>query len=309
MSTRPIYMLIFHDLLQKHNDNQQKYAPPQNQQQRQTTKSAEKPSVSFSNASSNSVMTARPTNTAATVSSRSTSAPNSINNVSASSQQSYVRSATHTNSSGHTVLAPHFSGPGGTTTSVSDNNPLSGHRTSMEYNQMSTRTPPLPPPKVVVFPDSNAPSRNRLTTVRRGVGQRPVGPANTSGGNKDSSSPSVSHAPRGVMGTSSGLPADQRKKLAKTSHVSLAKTIADQTPNGFKTLGPGFNRNAPVEKSLHPMKGSGSGSLASTIMPSDYEHIYHAPSQLNLLDAPSTDQPNSDSPKKTYKKHHAKKST
>lgn len=102
---------------------------------------------------------------------------------------------------------------------------------------------------------------------------------------RDSSAPSVSHAPEAVLGTSMPSPAGRKRSYAPNDQASLAKTIAEQTPNAFQTLGPGFNKNAAGEKSLTLQTTFGS-SLESGLMPSDYEHIFHAPSEMpELTDA------------------------
>lgn len=92
-----------------------------------------------------------------------------------------------------------------------------------------------------------------------------------------------------------GPAADKRKPVS--AHTSLAKTIAEQTPNAIKTLGPGFNNRAPAEKSFST-KVDGA-TLSNSVMPSDYEHIFHAPSQM--LDVPPA--PPSVN---TTKRHHKK---
>lgn len=102
---------------------------------------------------------------------------------------------------------------------------------------------------------------------------------------RDSSAPSVSHAPEAVLGTSMPSPAGRKRSYTPNDQASLAKTIAEQTPNAFQTLGPGFNKNAAGEKSLTLQTTFGS-SLESGLMPSDYEHIFHAPSEMpELTDA------------------------
>lgn len=139
----------------------------------------------------------------------------------------------------------------------------------------------------------------------------------------ESSSPSVSHAPGASLGqvatqkaaaAAAGQPDSslsgrnrkaanihlltghvQHKPAARDARTSMAKTIAEQTPNAFETLGPGFNNRVlvnPAEKSFNSLgqgggksgSSAGGGSLASSMMPSDYEHIFHAPSQINGLD-------------------------
>lgn len=101
------------------------------------------------------------------------------------------------------------------------------------------------------------------------------------------SAPNVSQAPTAVMGNSSTQQHHQHKQHAgpkrKIIHTSMAKTIAEQTPNAFKTLGPGFNAKAPAEKSFNPLTTTTSSSLGGFTLPSDYEHIFHAPSQISDL--------------------------
>lgn len=96
--------------------------------------------------------------------------------------------------------------------------------------------------------------------------------------NKDSA-PSVSHAPNAVLGPSSIAGGAKAKAKVGKTHASLAKTIADQTPDAFKTLGPGFNRGPEVS-----LRGKGSNTSTTSAqlstIPSDYEHIFHAPSDM-----------------------------
>lgn len=123
------------------------------------------------------------------------------------------------------------------------------------------------------------------------------------------SAPSVSNTPPAVMGNSdnslaAAIVKDINRKIAKDlrkeattatkaiktnyqqqqpRHTSLAKTIAEQTPNAFRTLGPGFNNSAGQERSLtihgnQKISNISGGSI--TTIPSDYEHIFHAPSQF-----------------------------
>lgn len=93
------------------------------------------------------------------------------------------------------------------------------------------------------------------------------------------SAPSVSQTPAAVIGNSSSLQ-QSKKSYTKPRQMSLTKTIANQTPNAFKTLGPGFDVSHTEGRSYNRSVSKDDKSITLTGMPSDYEHIFHAPSQF-----------------------------
>lgn len=298
---RPIYMLIFNDLLKKHNQAQPKYEPTQSDKKKANV---ERPSVSFSNPSAPSV------NPAATIESsaplQGTSA--ATQTVSASGQPSVSRGTS--SASAQSDRASQDQSP-----SVSRSSNASGRKTASNQSisqgsgsvQASNRlfNPSMAPKQTTRTPPPFQKPKAHKIVVQR--------PASTSGKQTGSASaPSVSQTPIAVLGNSNSLPPERRRSPSpnlRTSHSSMAKTIAAHTPHAFKTLGPGFNNKAPAEKSLNPTPGDGH-SLSSTIVPSDYEHIYHAPSQISDLpgvnETVNQDESAAHKPKRKKRNHHSR---
>lgn len=75
------------------------------------------------------------------------------------------------------------------------------------------------------------------------------------------------------------------KDKPSVSFSSTSTRSLDPTSNfGFQTLGRGFETDGATQKNSKSI----SSGLGNFSVPSDYEHIYHAPSQLS--DLPSDNQ-------------------
>lgn len=296
MSYRPLYMLIFNDKLKRHNDAQPKFTlQPQNI-------IAEKPSVSYSSPSDRSITLGRDASSNAAL-----KAPSSVTNKLSStpSFKSYIKSSSATATTTTANQSDQSQVAGTSAATMKDHSIDRARETSHQPSRIrptnddptrrSPAIPPSPQTRTVIAIDkaqlSNKPSPHRGKHVIL----------------KDSA-PSVAQTPEAVVGNSNCLPFDNCTQTPSNKHLhySLAKTIAEQTPNAFKVLGPGFNKNAPAEKSFNIQKSksnSESNSLSSSNMPSDYEHIFHAPSQL--ADLPSISLNRSKRRETSSKKHRA----
>lgn len=285
---RPAYMQIFHNLLKRHHEFQPKF-------KRSASKAVpkESPSMSFSNTSTRScdpsagsstktntnpgVALKEPTQTLASMSLKSYDTKPTINAGS-------IRSGKGTNVGSFTNID-------------TIDAPSASHRTTTRGAILDRRRPTTPAERSLRRAVDKAKREGAIPAYKQSpagtVISLPSGkslvstkfPQTTTGSSskvalkRDSSAPSVSHAPEAVLGTSTPSPGGHRRTQAHNDQASLAKTIAEQTPNAFQTLGPGFNKNAAAEKSLTLQSAFGS-SLGSGLMPSDYEHIFHAPSEM-----------------------------
>lgn len=312
---RPKYMYLFNDLLKRHNDAQPKFFSKKGvlegneKRKKEIEKEKEKPSLSYSNTSTPSIDPAK-------VSSYTQSAAPTISNKASSEFGSDKDS-----SSRLTAISSPFSSQDNQQ-EQSDSRNLSNY-----FDQLEKERKKLDPAQVngatyAELPPSRSPRLQQrsqpqqpTTTTSMSI-DRPSLPSfklsttttssqrasellkNSKKHFKDSA-PNVSQAPTAVMGNSS---TQQHKhhpgSKKKIAHSSIAKTIAEQTPNAFKTLGPGFNAKAPAEKSFNPL-ATITSSLSGFTLPSDYEHIFHAPSQISDLatSSKSSEQKRTNSPK------------
>lgn len=256
----PSYALIFLNRLRKHNEAQPKFVAL-----KQPPEASEKPSVSFSQTSAKSVINVPTATVTATV---STTLPTlgTSSTIKMSSAPSYGSQ----NTASRTNSASDRAAPGTMST-----NPASGHLASfstlVQAKQMSTS--PAKRPAASPIPTAPRLLPLRLSLPIKGYGKYSITKESAAGSGGFSQTPAA-----GVGTNSTGAQQQQRvgenQKLPITSRPqSLAKTIAEHTPNAFKTLGPGFNAKAATEKSLN--------TLSNSMMPSDYEHIFHAPSQAS----------------------------
>lgn len=298
-------MLIFNDRLRKHNQAQPRYEPPRPAAGQEQTNNADKPSVSFSNPSAPSVNPAT-TNTTESSSAPlsasrtpSTTPPTRTYSASAQSDRSLDGQSPSNSRSSNISTATKRARSSQTNSNSQGSGSLAANKlfaSSMAPKQTSRTPPPFQKPKAHKIILHKAP----VTKLIAGAGAATA--------TKDSA-PSVAQTPVAVIGNSNSVPSERRKlgsPNSRSSHGSMAKTIAEHTPHGFKTLGPGFNNRAPAEKSLNLNPGDGH-SLSSTIVPSDYEHIYHAPSQITDLpgvDDKSQRRTTQQAKKKQQEQHH-----
>lgn len=318
--TRPNYIYIFNDLLIRHNNAMPKYFLPKvgaNERQRAT-------SVSFSNTSTRSLDPAKAfsyttTSNAPTITATSTTTKISSSDV---SNKSYSTSPTST--------SPSYTQD----SQMPDNRLLSSRDILRQLERMSPQGSPrnvtstnyklplsvlMKSPSITTSTSSRLPQSSSQTVAklssRSTTNKVRLPPPKVALKDKDgskntrSSGPNVSQTPTAVLGNSSAATANNGDKRLMRSqqqqhdqhhqHTSMAKIIAAQTPNAFKTLGPGFNIRAPAEKSFTANLAS---SLGASNLPSDYEHIFHAPSQIsNLQDS------NQNSEKKAGRHRHRSK--
>lgn len=281
-------MYIFNTLLQRHNDSQPKFFL---QKESIVKDTKEKPSLSYSDTSTRSVdpgkessfaLSTTPTITNK-ISSENTDRSYSRSIFSNSQQYSQdimtknlssqcVRSKQHERDFSRTKVEPRI---------------IDSTQSSTSKSSMAKKLPSFPSPRLQQLPRTTSYSVN---------GSNPTAlPPSLSAQRalerlkniifKDSA-PSVSQAPTAILGSGSTRTSAEHKHKqkhhtgSKSAHSSMAKTIAEQTPNAFQTLGPGFNTNAA---SANRSSNLLSSSLGSFSVPSDYEHIYHAPSQISDL--------------------------
>jgi len=257
-------MLIFNEQLKKHNDAQTKFAPQAKTSSGQSASKSDRPWLQYSYASARSLT---PKISSNHHHNHQQILPPTSKVSYTSSVRSQVTSTFNKHGSDATVKVASL---------TQGASVPSDRQTSTDFDKHSPRTTEEPPATApVLIADMPDPS---ITPPIQGSGKIAVF--------KDSA-PNVSQTPEAVMGNSNSLGSGRIRSGGKVARKSMAKTIAEMTPNGFKTLGPGFNRDAPAEKSFNRNLAHGS-SLSSSLVPSDYEHIFHAPSQIADLPVPGT---------------------
>lgn len=258
---RPLYMLTFIDWLRLHNESQPKFTPNQGgppagsekppvyiaAPQRTVSSSAREQSVSSSRTASTSQQQSQPSESSASKTATYASENSNSRSSSSNKYSPYVNASIQYNRLMH---------------KSSNSIPIRPIPASKTVNAAS----PARRPTATTSPNANIVLNNQVPLTANPE----FGILKTITAGKGSvSAPSVSHTPTAVTGSSNVT----RPHYKEVQPISLTKTIAAQTPNAFQTLGPGFDvKDAPVKGKL--------GSQLSS-MPSDYEHIFHAPSQIN----------------------------
>lgn len=299
---RPAYMRIFHNLLKRHSGLQPKFILLE--QKVAADKGTPPPSLSFSNKSapsfdastnasdSNKTNTnssgKEPTNTMALMSlksyeTKSLATANKISSPSGSIQTAKVGSFSTINTIDLPFIGAASGGASSNQNTMPDRRITPADRNLRRALDKAKKHKPVhstnrsPVGLVVSLPSGKSTASNKFPLIKLATSKGTL--------RRDSSAPSVSHAPQGVLGNSSPKPTSgSHRARPRDNQASLAKTIAEQTPNAFKTLGPGFNNNAPTEKSL-TLQTPFESTLGNSSLPSDYEHIFHAPSQI--IDTPN----------------------
>lgn len=125
---------------------------------------------------------------------------------------------------------------------------------------------------------------------------------------KESNGPSLTQTPTPTVGGSASLNQTNNNRAGPKPNqkkISISRIIAEQTPNAFKTL---VNVKNPGEHSGHGHRDGAPGRPGSAMdaVPSDYEHIFHYPS--NMVDEPHSGQGakvrHNDKNKQDNRQHH-----
>lgn len=118
---------------------------------------------------------------------------------------------------------------------------------------------------------------------------------------KADGSSNLNQTPTARLGTSPGSSSFKVNKPSPNAqkHSSMAKTIVEASP--FKTFVPGFQPQSSVSAAAKNNLAASQSTLGSAIIPSDYEHIFHAPSQLTHEKETST---GLHKPKRRPHRHH-----
>ena len=295
---RPPYMVIFIDLLKRHEDSQPKFTPTSGSSGAVSGGPSDKPSLIFSNVSNRSMTnpltgatTTRTFNSRSSLHLRPHSTQQLSSRASVQSQDSQALSFVNRKGAGGSSVSPNF------------------HPASEHFNQ---RSPPMPMsdngnssagssqqqqavtqrPQALLITSPNSPavrpslvaSGTRTAPALKNLAQRVMA-------KRDSGTTAISQTPTGKLGTTTSLPGEKRpstrvsghytaKDGKNKRHTSLAKTILEHTPTAFRTVGMS-TKTAAEDKIAKATEGANGGTLGSTMEPSDYEHIYHMPSQTS----------------------------